>query len=113
MSWQPFCLVVELRQGKLQQAAIALRDEAGEETVLHLYPKRSAHLEGVPFEGKPSLSLALQAAGYATGIALRLESPHPGGVRLMVDGREQKVIKRYGEVFRQVAALTDQYLESL
>ena len=101
-------LIAETRQGQLWAAQIVLEDGASRAT-LHLAPKGAPRLEGA----EPSLALALEAAGYASGVAIRLEAPYPGGVVLLVDGREQKVIGRYGEVFRRVAALADAYADSL
>jgi len=109
MTWEPALLIIEMRQGKLQHARIVLRGEAGAEAVLHLGPKAPPRLEGA----EPSLPLALAAAGYATGVASRREAPRPGGVRLFVDGREQRVLTRYGDVLTHVAELTDAYADTL
>lgn len=109
MTWTPLTLIVEMRGGQLRSAHLVLREASGAEATLQLNPKAGVRLEGAA----PSLPLALEAAAYATGVALRLEAPRPGGVRLFVDGREQKVIKRYGAVFGQVAALADAYADSV
>ncbi|AFZ66530.1 hypothetical protein [Deinococcus peraridilitoris] len=109
MSWTPRTLLVSMRHGKLLEAQLLLQNESGEQATLLLSPKMGARLSGA----ERSLALALEAAAYVTGLAVRLEAPHPHGVRLLVDGREQKSITRYGAVFAQVAELADAYADSV
>lgn len=106
---KPFAIIVETRHGKLAAARLVARSDDGREAVLHLSPKAAPRLE----DAEPSLPLALDFAGFATSVSLRLEPPDGGFARLYVDGREQKVIKRYGDVFEHVARLADAYADSL
>ncbi|PYE55251.1 hypothetical protein [Deinococcus yavapaiensis] len=106
---KPFGIVVEMRHGKLVTARVVARGVDGREVVLHLSPKFAPRVEGA----EPSLPLALDLAGLATSVSLRLEPPDEGFVRLYVDGREQKVIKRYGDVLKEVARLADAYVDTL